>query len=114
LLLRDHILIATDLIAAAKAGDSVKKESATRRWFANADDIAGFLSGAYPQHWPADATKKMMHDHLNHTTQEVVANLQKDWAADIAAYDHVHGQILSMADTLSSGIEAQFPNKFKS
>jgi hypothetical protein len=113
-LLRDHILIAAELIDAAKAGDSAKKESATRRWFTNADDIAGFLSGANPQHWPADATRKMMHDHLDQTTQEVVAHLQKDWAADIAAYDRVHVQILSMADMLSSGIEAQFPSKFKS
>jgi len=112
-LLRDHILIAAELIDAAKAGDNAKKESATRRWYANADDIAGFLSGANPQHWPADAAKKMMHDHLEATTQEVVAHLQKDWAADIAAYDRVHVQILSMADMLSSGIEAQFPNQFK-
>jgi len=112
-LLRDHILIAAELIDAAKAGDSAKQASATRRWSANADDIAGFLSGANPQHWPADATKKMMHDHLEATTQEVVAHLQKDWAADIAAYDRVHVQILSMADMLSSGIEAQFPNQFK-
>ncbi|HEY8021778.1 MAG TPA: glycosyltransferase, partial [Thermoanaerobaculia bacterium] len=112
-LLRDHILIAAELIDAAKAGDSAKKESATRRWYANADDIAGFLSGANPQHWPAAATKQMMHEHLDRTTKEVVAHLQKDWTADIAAYDRVHVQILSMADMLSSGIEAQFPAKFE-
>jgi hypothetical protein len=112
-LLRDHILVAAELIDAAKAGDSAKKEDATRRWSANADEIASFLSGANPKNWPADETKKMMHDHLNLTTQEVVAHLQKDWAADIAAYDKVHVQILHMADMLSSGIEAQFPSKFK-
>jgi hypothetical protein len=112
-LLRDHILIAAELIDAAKAGDKTKQDDATKRWFANADDIAAFLSGANPKNWPLADAKKMMHDHLTMTTEEVVAHLQKDWAASIASYDKVHNQILHMADMLSSGIEAQFPNKFK-
>jgi hypothetical protein len=112
-LLRQHILVAAELIDAAKAGNTAKKDDANKRWFANADEIAAFLSKANPKSWPAAATKKMMHDHLDLTTQEVVAHLTKDWPADIAAYDKVHVQILHMADTLSSGIEAQFPKKFK-
>jgi hypothetical protein len=112
-LLRDHILVATEVIDAAKAGDQAKQDDATKRWFANADDIATFLSGANPENWPLADAKKMMHDHLNLTTEEVVAHLSKDWAASIASYDKVHTQILHMADMLSSGIEAQFPSKFK-
>ncbi len=57
--------------------------------------------------------KKMMHEHLDLTTAEVVARLQGDWAADIAAYEKVHTQIRKMADMLSTGIIKQFPNKFK-
>lgn len=112
-LLRDHILIAADLIEAAKAGDSAKQDAATKRWFANSDDIAAFLNGANPKSWPLADGKKMMRDHLNLTTQEVVAHLKKDWAASIASYDEIHTQILHMADMLSSGIEAQFPDEFK-
>jgi hypothetical protein len=44
----------------------------------------------------------MMHDHA--TTAELVAHLQKNWDADVAAYDRVHEQILKMADMLSYGI----------
>lgn len=112
-LLKDHILIAVELIDAAKAGDAAKKDAAAKRWGANADDIATFLSGANPKHWPLAEMKKMMHDHLALTTTEVVSRLQKDWAADIAAYEKVHEQILKMADMLSSGIISQFPDKFK-
>lgn len=112
-LLKDHILIAVELIDAAKAGDAAKKDAAAKRWDANADDIATFLSGANPKHWPLAEMKKMMHDHLALTTTEVVSRLQKNWAADIAAYDKVHEQILKMADMLSSGIISQFPDKFK-
>jgi hypothetical protein len=112
-LLRDHILVAAELIDAAKAGDQARQDAATKKWFANADEIAAFLSGANPKNWPLADAKKMMHDHLTLTTEEVVAQLKKDWAGSIASYDKVHAQILHMADMLSSGVEAQFPNKFK-
>src|SRR5688572_17324164 len=112
-LLRDHIMIATELIDAAKAGDQAKQDDATKRWSANADDIATFLNGANPKNWALADAKKMMQDHLSLTTDEVVAQLKKDWAGSIASYEKVHTQILHMADMLSSGIEKQFPNKFK-
>jgi hypothetical protein len=32
---------------------------------------------------------------------------------DIRAYDRIHRQILAMADMLSDGIAAQFPNRFR-
>jgi hypothetical protein len=50
---------------------------------------------------------------LETTTTELVAHLQKDWAADVAAYDKVHDVILHMADMLTDGIANQFPGKVK-
>lgn len=113
-LLKDHILIAVEIIDAAKKGDAAKKDAAVKRWSANADDIATFLSGANPKNWPLAEMKMMMQDHLKLTTAELVAHLTKDWAADVAAYDKIHEQILKMADMLSSGIISQFPDKFTS
>lgn len=110
-LLKDHITIATELIAAAQAGNVAQKDDASKRWRANADDIAAFLSGANPKYWPLADVKQMMHMHLELTTAEVVAELEKNWAGSIAAYDKVHQQILGMADALSSGIMKQFPGK---
>src|SRR5512143_3037936 len=51
-LLRDHILGAADLIAAAQSGDQAKVQAASAKWYANADDIATFLSKANPKAWP--------------------------------------------------------------
>jgi hypothetical protein len=111
-LLRDHILIAADLIAAAKAGDQTAVAEAQSRWAANADQIAGFLAGANPRFWDLAEMKAMLHEHLRLTTNEALARLQGDWAADVAAYDQIHLQALGMADMLSSGIVKQFPARF--
>lgn len=111
-LLRDHILTAADIIAAAKAGDSDGVNNAVARWYQNADDIATALNGLNPKHWPLDEMKAHMKDHLDLTLEEAVARLEGRYADDIAAYDKIHVQILGMADMLSDGIVAQFPAKF--
>ena len=112
-LLRDHILIAADLIAAARMGDEAAVADAQSRWTANADDIASFLASANPRYWTLDEMKDMLHEHLRLTTNEALARLQGDWAADVAAYDDIHLQALGMADMLSTGIVAQFPKRFR-
>ena len=111
-LLKEHITTAADVVAAAKANDKAKLDDANKRWFANADQVADFLSGANTN-WPAAEMRKMMREHLDLTTAEVVARLKSDWKADVAAYDRVHEQILHMADMLSDGIIKQHSEKFK-
>ena len=111
-LLREHILIAADLIAAAKKGDSEAASAQQARWQANAGEIAMFLSTANPKSWKPAAMKAMMRSHLRLTTNEVVARLTKNWAADVRAYDRIHVQILHMADMLSDGLVTQFPGRF--
>jgi hypothetical protein len=54
----------------------------------------------------------MLGEHLRLTTQEVVARLNADWRADVAAYDRIHHHALGMADALSAGLTAQFPGRF--
>ena len=110
-LLREHITIAADLLKAAKAGNNSAFDAANKKWFANADEISGFLSKANPN-WKLNDMKKMMNDHLILTTEEAVARLKKDYVADVKAYDKVHEEILMMADMLTDGIIKQFPGKF--
>ena len=112
-LLREHILIAVDLVAAAKANDQAKLGDADRRWHANAADIATFLSGANPN-WPREAVLSMMNEHLALTTQEATARLKKDWNSDVATFDKIFDQAMMMADALTDGIVKQFPDRFRS
>jgi hypothetical protein len=111
-LLREHILVAADLIAAAKAGDKAKLATEQAAWQRNADAIAGFLHGANPGAWKLGEMKAMLRTHLALTTQEVVARLQGRWALDVRAYDAIVKQALGMADMLSDGIVHQFPARF--
>lgn len=112
-LLRDHILIAAEILGAARSGNSSGVEAASTRWYANADEIAEFLSAANPRNWPADDMRAMMRSHLDLTLGEAVARLNGDFAGDIALYDQVHAQILHMADMLSAGIINQFPHRLR-
>jgi hypothetical protein len=111
-LLRTHILEAVPVLQAAKAGDNTKLRHALAAWYANAHQIAAFLSKANPHNWPLAMTNAMMRQHLALTTKEAVARLQARWSADVAAYDQVHAEILRMSHMLSSGIIRQFPNRF--
>jgi hypothetical protein len=111
--LRKHILIAADLIAAAKAGNADQVAAQQARWHQNAEDIAALLNSVNPEFWNQDAVLAMLDEHLRLTTDEVVARLQGNWAADVASYDRIHHHALGMADTLSTGIIEQFPKRFR-
>jgi hypothetical protein len=111
-LLHDHILIAADLLNAAKSEDSAGIEAANARWHDNADEIADFLSAANPANSPQEEMREMMAGHLEWTLAEAVARLDADWDGDVVAYDRIHRDILHMADMLSIGIIKQFPGRF--
>jgi len=112
-LLKDHILIAANIVTAAKAGDSAKVASENKRWRANATDIAKFLHGANPKHWPEATLQSAMFMHLDQTLDEATHELKGDYAGSIKDYDRAMDHMLMVADTLSGGIVAQFPSKFK-
>jgi hypothetical protein len=111
-LLREHILIAADLLTAAKNGDDAGVDEASTEWSSNAKEIADFLNAANPSDWPRSEMRTMMAEHLEWTLAEAVARLTEDWTADVKAYNRIHRDILHMADMLSVGIINQFPDKF--
>lgn len=112
-LLEDHINGAVEIMAAAKAGDSKQVKRASADWYRNGDQIADFLSGANPDNWPRAELRSMMSTHLDQTLDEAVQRLEGEHEAEIRTYDEIHVHILEMADALSDGIVAQFPEKFE-
>jgi len=110
-LLKDHISIAAEVVKAAKAGNNDQLAEQQKKWGANADDIAKFLSGAN-SNWKEADLKNMLHRHLDLTTAEVTSRLKKDWVADEKAYDDGHVHMLMFSDALTEGIAKQYPDKF--
>jgi hypothetical protein len=110
-LLKQHIMIAVDLVGAAKSGDQAAFATHDARWTANIGEIAAFLSGANPN-WPEKDVLDLLALHLKLTKDETVARISGDWAADVKAFDDIFTEILVVADTLHDGLVAQFPDRF--
>jgi hypothetical protein len=106
-LLREHIEIAGDLVAAAAAEDERGVTEADREWHRNATEIASFLAAANP-HWTRSDLQRMMNEHLALTTLYVTARLEGDSQREISAFDRTLDQALEMADGLSQGLVRQF------
>ncbi|MDK2564491.1 glycosyltransferase [Romboutsia sedimentorum] len=111
-LLREHIELAGKVTDAAKNGNKDELEKYNKLWYENADKIANFLSSANPN-YSNKTLKDMLYMHLQFVTDQVVYRLNKDWNADIKAYDKGENHMIEFADILSDGIIKQFPQKFK-
>jgi hypothetical protein len=112
-LLKAHINDAVAVLKAAKAGDAAATKKASAAFYANGNQIAGFLHKANPRNWPLGALQTMMRIHLNQVIGLAVDQIKGKYTASIALYksyiDHLN---VGMADMLSNGIIKQFPNKF--
>ena len=109
-LLREHISIGGQVVDAAKSNNKADLDKYNKLWYKNADDIADFLSGANPN-WSNSELKDMLHKHLDFVTAQVVARINKNWKADVEAYDKGEDHMIKFADVLSEGIIKQFPEK---
>jgi hypothetical protein len=110
-LLKEHILVAVNLVENAKAGDQAAFAENDRKWDDNAHAIASFLAGANPA-WPEADVWDLLKQHLELTKGEVVARIQHNWGADVKAFDDITAEAMVIADTLYNGLAAQFPDRF--
>jgi hypothetical protein len=110
-LLKQHIMIAVELVDAAKTGDDARFAKEDARWTTNAQEISSFLAGANPN-WPEKDVMDLLAQHLKLTKDETVAVLQKDYGKATQAFDDIYNEILVLADALFDGLVAQFPEKF--
>ncbi|MER3601672.1 MAG: hypothetical protein C4339_03035 [Nitrososphaerota archaeon] len=110
-LLRDHIKFVVAYAVAALTGNSTGQSQAVQRMTANADAIASFLSQANPN-WPRQAVSAALAGHVGLHKAQIDAITASDWARDATVWGQMLQNARAIADTLASGIVAQFPAKF--
>ena len=110
-LFTNHLAIASDLVKAAKAGNSTAAADAEKRWYANAAQISAFLGNINP-YWSAQEWQQMLYDHLAMTKSEAVYFLSQKYADTISIFQDIEQEALVMADMMTQGIVKQFPQYF--
>ena len=110
-LLRDQIMIAADVVKAARGRDPEAQARAQLAWATNADQLAGFLADLNPA-WSRAELVAMLRRHLRLTMAEVSARLRGDWAADLDAHEVGRDHMLRFADVLSDGVVKQHRRRF--
>lgn len=111
-LLTTHINQSVPVLTAAKSGDTAALNAALKDWYANANDVAMFLSTANPQHWDKMELAHMMEHHIETTTVYAADLLKKDYPNAVAHYDEAYTHMMELAEQLAQGIALQFPDKF--
>lgn len=110
-LITEHLVIAAQLVNAAKAGDTKAAADIEKRWYANGDEIAAFLGRINP-YWSEEEWRRMYRTHLGLVKSEAVTLLTKNYPNEASVYDELETQALEMADIMTQGIIKQFPEKF--
>lgn len=106
-LFTQHLLIAADLVNAAKAGDTAAADAAREKWYANADELSSFFCKINPW-WSKKKWQELFYSHLKMTEEEATLRLEGKYAEDVKIYDLIEQEALRMADYMSFGIIKQF------
>jgi len=110
-LIKEHLLIAAQLVTAANKGDAATAAAKEKEWYRNADDIAIFLSTINP-YLSKEAVQQMFYSHLALTKKEAVTMIQKDYQADVQVFDEIEAEVLAMSDMIAMAIVMQFCYRF--
>ena len=98
-------MIGGDLVNALKKNEDTVS-AIRKKWYANADSIAKFLSDINP-YWEKNAWTDMLYDHIKMTEEEAYLYLHGNYTDSIEIFDKIENEALKMADYMFEGIMKQ-------
>ncbi|WP_075526440.1 hypothetical protein [Sporosarcina ureilytica] len=110
-LIKEHLVVAAELVTAAVNGDTKTAEEKEKQWYRNADEISVFLSSINP-YIHLEEIREMFYMHLALTKHEAVTMIEGNFKEDVAVFDEIEAQALEMADMIADAIIRQFPTMF--
>jgi hypothetical protein len=110
-LLAGHWAGVKALTDAEHAGDKAASDKAMRDLSANAGEIAKFLHGANPDHWPEATVQGLLLEHVADHHAQIGEIMDGDSAAEAQTWARMQEHMNMIADALAGGIAAQFPAK---
>lgn len=110
-LLDTHIRAVSEYSEAAVAGDKRQQDAALAHLASNVDDIADFLSHLNP-YLQKDTVRGLIATHAAHHVLQINQYKAQEYAHPGATWPMMRQHIYVIADTLTTALVKQFPNKF--
>lgn len=96
---------------ATVAGNKRRQDAALVDFASNANDLAVFISGVNP-YLPEDTVRALMAVHGAHHVLQINQLQEKGYAHIMATWPAMRQHMQIIADTLTTALVKQFPNKF--
>lgn len=108
LLLATYAIATNDAIITGNGNDAAAKTAANARMHANADAIAALYGAANPG--MLATYRRLWSRDVDRTQNQIDARVAKDWSNDLASYGETVFAARTLADTITTGILAQWPH----
>jgi hypothetical protein len=106
-LLKEHLVIAGELVKAAKAGNSKAATCLEKKWYKNADEIVCFLTHINSC-WSEECARAMWYKHLALTKEEAIDLLTQNYSGSIKTFNKIEKEAMMMADDFAKSFIGQF------
>jgi hypothetical protein len=103
-LLRGHLRGAAEVLSAVRANDAAGLEAARRAWYANAGEIAAFLSDADPRRFPRAEVEPMLRVPMDLVLHAASDQRQGRLSESLSDFDRARREGQHVAEMLSVGI----------